>query len=108
MDKSRIFDVKTVKESTMGIQIQSRDLEKYWEIHLWLEDGQYWTALNVSEVLGPKVEDKKQALKYFEQAHWNHEGELRLVQYTPRVLLKYEKLAGGDDDKATTGDSINQ
>lgn len=75
----------------MGIQIQARDLEKYWEIHLWLEDGQYWTALNTSEVTGLKIENKKRALFYFEQAKNTYsDQELRLIQYSPRVLRLHD------------------
>lgn len=80
------------------IQIRPRDLDKYWEIHLWLEDGEYWTALNVSEVLGPKIEDKKRALKHFGDALETYPNQpLRLVQYTPRVLQTHNVIKSSSD-----------
>ena len=95
VEKSRIFNAIAVEDNTMGIQIQARDLKKYWEIHLWLEDGQYWTALNTSEVTGPKIENKKRALFHFDQAKATYpDQELRLVQYMPRVLRLHD--AGKD------------
>ena len=77
---------------TLGKQLHidlplKRALKPYWEVHLWHETEQHWTAIRLDDKV-TEICTEDNAIRHLATAELHHQGDrLRLVKYTPELIF---------------------